>query len=606
MAFLERAVLGIVLAATLATLFFVAQNGLTPPETGLSLGLLFWKWFLTLYVLMGLPIAVLAWGLGRLLGRAGLARSLWGAVLVGFVAVVFLRNPPTLQALLALSGVARFRILCPVAVGLVTSGLLAIALMPGDKPRVARLLAAVGLAATLGAVSPLRTSSASLALSPPSVTPPLLLLGVDGADWDYLELLIARGQLPHFAALRERGAWGLLATLKPTLSPLVWTTLVTGKLPKEHGVEDFLMHTVEGVSAALPPLRLPVGIGAATIEKQLRERRLIRESPVGSEARRVPTLWNIATAYGSRMAVVHWWATTNPEPVLGALISPRVYYASVEGDSRGGARAALYPERLWDEASKRVMRPAEVSFETARAYARSDAAFWQKIQLAGHRGEGHLLQMLPYFFSLHETTRRLGVFAAEEGRRESSSPIDLLVLFRLVDMVCHKALADSELVPRLPGEAETSFAPAVSEAYRELDRNLGELVALYPGANVVVVSDHGFDVIEGRKGRRPDHGQAPDGVFLAAGPAFRRGRVEGLSVLDIMPLLLDLKGFALARDMKGQLPKAALSEAWRARQRPAEIDSYASLKRGQVAVSLDDPRLDEAEIDGLRALGYIK
>ena len=177
-----------------------------------------------------------------------------------------------------------------------------------------------------------------------------------------------------------------------------------------------------------------------------------------------------------------------------------------------------------------------------------------------------------------------------EGRREAGTPVDLLVLFRLVDMVCHKALADSELVPRLPGEEETSFAPAVSEAYREIDRNLGELLALYPGANVVVVSDHG---------------QAPDGVFLAAGPAFRPGRVEGLSVLDIMPLLLDLKGFGLARDMKG-LPKAALSEAWLARQRPAEIDSYNPLKRGQVAVSLDDPRLDQAEIEALRALGYVK
>ena len=184
--------------------------------------------------------------------------------------------------------------------------------------------------------------------------------------------------------------------------------------------------------------------------------------------------------------------------------------------------------------------------------------------------------------------------------------VDLLVLFRLVDMVCHKALADSELVERPPGEEETSFAPAVSEAYREMDDALGELAALYPGANVVLVSDHGFEVIEGRRGRRPDHGQAPDGVFLAAGPAFRPGRVDGLGVLDIMPLLLDLKGFALARDMKGRLPEAALTQSWLARERAPEIESYDLLRRGQVARSFDDPRLDQAEIEELRALGYIK
>jgi len=598
--------LGIVLAATLATLFFVTLNDLAPPDAGLSLGLLFWKWFLTLYAVVGLPIAIGAWGLGKALRRGGIARSLWSAAAIAFVAVSFLGNAPTLRALFALEGATRFRVLCPVAVALATLGLLAIALLPEAERRAPRWLTGLGLVATCGALWPLPTSSARLQLSPTGATPPLLLVGVDGADWDYLEPLIAGGQLPHFAALRAQGAWGPLATIKPTLSPLVWTTLVTGKLPAEHGVEDFLMHTVDGVSAALPALRPPVGIGAAALEKQLRQRRLIRESPVGSEARRVPTLWNIATAHGSRMAVVNWWATTNPEPVLGALISSRVYYANVQGDSRGGARAALYPERLWDEASKRVMKPAEVSYATARAYARIDAAFWEKIQLAGHRGEGHLLQMLPYFLSLHETTRRLGVFAAEEGRRETGAPLDLLILFRLVDMVCHKALADSELIPRLPGEEETSFAPAVSEAYREMDRDLGELVALYPGANVVVVSDHGFDVIEGRRGRRPDHGRAPDGVFLAAGPAFRAARVDGMGVLDIMPLLLDLKGFALARDMRGRLPKAALSDAWLARQRPAEIDSYNPLRRGQLAVNLDDPRLDQAEIEGLRALGYLK
>ncbi len=594
------------LGATLATLLLVALSGLAPVGTGLSFGLLFWQWFVMLYVLVGLPIAIVIWALGKALHRPTLARGLLGMLLTGFVVVALSRNVPALQALMAFGGAFRFRVLCPAAALLAALGLLAIALLPDARRWLARALAALSLVATLGALWPLRVVSPSVALSPPRATPALLLVGVDGADWTYLEPLIARGQLPHFAALRERGAWGPLATLTPTLSPPVWTTLVTGKLPAEHGVDGFLMHTVAGVAVALPTLRLPVAIGAQTLEKQLRDRRLIRESPVGSEARRVPTLWNIATAYGSRMAVVHWWATTNPEPVLGALISPRVYYASVEGDSAGGARAALYPEQLWDEARKRVMKPGEVSFERARAYARMDQALWDKIQLAGHRGEGHLLQMLPYFLALHDTTRRLAAFAEERGRRDSEAPLDLLVLFRLVDMVCHKALADSELVPRLPGEEETSFAPAVSEAYREMDRALGELVALYPGANVIVVSDHGFEVVEGRHGRRPDHGQAPAGVFLAAGPAFRPGRVEGLGVLDVMPLLLELKGFALARDMQGHLPKLALSEDWLAREQPPEIESYDSLRRGQLSVSLDDPRLDQAEIDGLRALGYIK
>ena len=57
----------------------------------------------------------------------------------------------------------------------------------------------------------------------PSTTPPqvapVLLVGMDGLEWDLVLELVDQGRLPHLAALMERGVYGELKTLVPTLSP---------------------------------------------------------------------------------------------------------------------------------------------------------------------------------------------------------------------------------------------------------------------------------------------------------------------------------------------------------------------------------------------------
>ena len=64
----------------------------------------------------------------------------------------------------------------------------------------------------------------------------LLVIGLDGADWTYIDPLIARGELPNIQHLVEKGVRGPLATIRPTRSPALWTTMVTGKRPKDHGI----------------------------------------------------------------------------------------------------------------------------------------------------------------------------------------------------------------------------------------------------------------------------------------------------------------------------------------------------------------------------------
>ena len=67
----------------------------------------------------------------------------------------------------------------------------------------------------------------------PALAAPVLVLGIDGFEWSVVLPLLAEGRMPTLAALMERGVVGKLSTLDPTVSPRLWTTIATGKLPED-------------------------------------------------------------------------------------------------------------------------------------------------------------------------------------------------------------------------------------------------------------------------------------------------------------------------------------------------------------------------------------
>jgi hypothetical protein len=69
----------------------------------------------------------------------------------------------------------------------------------------------------------------------------LLLLGLDGATWRVLDPLLRAGKLPHLERLIARGTSGVLHSFEYSASPVVWTTIATGKMPAKHNIRDFLV-----------------------------------------------------------------------------------------------------------------------------------------------------------------------------------------------------------------------------------------------------------------------------------------------------------------------------------------------------------------------------
>src|SRR3954468_14132066 len=141
----------------------------------------------------------------------------------------------------------------------------------------------------------------------------VLFVGLDGADWQLLDRYTADGTMPNLAKLVARGERSNLLTQQPPLSPLVWTSMMTGVSPLEHHILDFTR------------------FNPSTGEKE----------PITSDERHVPAIWNMLTEKGQRVDVIGMWATFPAEKVNGTIVTDREVAGDYVAQTEAVHRAAL-------------------------------------------------------------------------------------------------------------------------------------------------------------------------------------------------------------------------------------------------------------------------
>jgi predicted AlkP superfamily phosphohydrolase/phosphomutase len=67
----------------------------------------------------------------------------------------------------------------------------------------------------------------------------VLVLGMDGADYDFTRELLSQGKLPTLARLAREGSFGPLRSTIPALTPTAWSSFLTGLNPGRHGIFNF-------------------------------------------------------------------------------------------------------------------------------------------------------------------------------------------------------------------------------------------------------------------------------------------------------------------------------------------------------------------------------
>jgi Flp pilus assembly protein TadD/arylsulfatase A-like enzyme len=430
---------------------------------------------------------------------------------------------------------------------------------------------------------------------PPAATPAaadtglsLLLVGVDSADWDRLDPLIAAGRAPNFARLRSAGAWGTLRSDIPSLSPLLWTTAATGRPPDQHGVIDFVM--------------IDPATGA--------------QVPISSRFRRVKAFWNILSDAGLTVAVVGWWATWPAEPVEGVLVTDRMAYSLFRFDGGGPHEGLTYPESYFAAAAALKLDPAATGLEQVRGLAAGipEAEFrrsTERLRRPPEQAFEEPLDGLRRALASTLTYHRIALDLLHRGQ-----PRLLAVYYEGLDVVNHRFahLAPPDH-PLGTAEERSRYGGTVDAFYELQDRLLGELLGAVREATVVfVLSDHGFANGAERPGDfppfveagRPGRWHTRDGIWLLAGPPVRPGRVASpLRLVQVTPTILRLLGLPLADDMVGRPMEEALRESFLRRHPEGRVASHETGAAGPAPAPPGRGPADDEMLARLRSLGYL-
>ncbi|MBI2838966.1 MAG: alkaline phosphatase family protein [Acidobacteria bacterium] len=397
--------------------------------------------------------------------------------------------------------------------------------------------------------------------------PRVILIGLDGAGWTTASPLMAAGDLPNLKALVAAGASGPIASMSPIISPRIWTTIATGKVPRKHGIFNFTYKTPGG-----------------------------REAPVHRGMRRCKAVWNILGDHGVKVAVVNWWVTWPVEQVNGLMVSDRLRLGT---NPKYHADTLAYPPSLADR-----LLPLVDNSETA--FERDGGAFgfpveWLRTATLDDDLFRKMRIQFPAYFTQENAIRRIGQALQKDDWDFYA------VVFRMIDVSSHSLQYQIDFEKAVAeGDAALTreFTRAIRPAWLFCDAVIGDFRRAHPDATFVVVSDHGF-VYQGRlfnHGNRDD-GPAP-GVFVISGGAARRGAsVSGASVLDVTPTILRLYGLTVAGDMDGKI----VDDAFDAARLPSlSLQQPSSYDTGWKN-TIDAGGADETEVmEDLRALGYIQ
>jgi predicted AlkP superfamily phosphohydrolase/phosphomutase len=144
-----------------------------------------------------------------------------------------------------------------------------------------------------------------------------VIIGFDGMDPELADRFIREGKLPNLAKLSEQGTFRKLRTTFPPISPVAWSTFMTGVNPGKHRIYDFLARDLNNYlpylsSAEIRGPKRSLKIGKFTV-------------PLGKPQirgmRRGTPFWHWLGKAGIFCSVIRVPVTFPPEKFPGVLLS---------------------------------------------------------------------------------------------------------------------------------------------------------------------------------------------------------------------------------------------------------------------------------------------
>jgi len=411
----------------------------------------------------------------------------------------------------------------------------------------------------------------------------VLLVGWDAAYWKVINPLMDAGKMPNVQRLVENGAMGQIATLHPPLSPMLWTSIATGKRPFKHGIHGFSEPTPDGRGV----------------------------QPVTNLSRKSKALWNILNQQGLRSVVIGWWPSHPAEPINGVMVSDHYHRASRPLDEGWPLlKNAVHPPELAETLADLRMHPDLLTPEMVEPFI----PLAREIDQEKDKRLAGLMRTLGECVSIHSAATWL-----LDNPLPDNKQWDFFgVYYDAIDHFCHGFMRYH--APRQAWVSERDFelyGNVVNMAYQFHDQMLGTLLKK-AGEDVtaILMSDHGFHPDHLRPASIPDIPAGPAiehrdfGVLAISGPGIKKDELlHGPSVLDIAPTILTMYGLPVGEDMDGkvlsqafvELPSISFIPSWE------NVPAVAPNTDGRHAphTRLDPVAAHEA-MEQMIALGYIE
>ena len=403
----------------------------------------------------------------------------------------------------------------------------------------------------------------------------VLLIGWDAADWKIIGPLMAKGQMPALKKLIDKGVYGNMGTMNPPYSPMLWSSVATGKTPDKHGILNFIELT--------PNMR---GI-----------------QPVTATSRKSRAIWNILHHEGYKSNVIGWWPSFPPEPINGVVVSDKFQKANRNPKKRNPLpKGAIHPESFTSEIEDLRLFPDEIT-------------------------EAHILPFIPeaHKIDLEESklltsfskimAENVSVHAAATYTMQHTEWDFMAVYYDMIDHFCHAFMKFHP--PKLKGVPQHLFEiynDVINGAYRFQDMMLERMMDLADdNTTIIVMSDHGYESDHKRILKMPKVQAAPAlehrqfGVFVAAGQNIKKNeKTFGLGLIDVAPTILHMFNLPIGKDMDGNI---AL-DIFETPKTPKYIDSWESIEgdfgEHEASTRKSDTLSDQETLNQLIELGYIE
>jgi hypothetical protein len=430
---------------------------------------------------------------------------------------------------------------------------------------------------------------------------PVILYAVDGMEWSVMMPLLQEGRMPVMADLMRRGTYGYLETIEPTFSPVIWTTMATGKRPEDHGIRGFVYRVGPGEEG---------------------------QRFYTSGHRATKAFWNILSDYHRTVDVLGWWMTYPAEPIHGVMVA-QTNTTAVLHDSENALLKGTVLRGVEDQ-----VYPGERQDEVMDILDHVDASFDSMLTVMFGRVPTPSSEFTKVLWEQSQWAFRADALYLETAKRllESGGPVDMLAVYvGGTDVAEHRfwQYTYPEQFEHPPDASEiAAFGRILPDYYAYIDRSLGELIAAAPeNTTVIVVSDHGHHAVniehEFKVTDEPEmrlsgnHLDAPPGVFIAAGPNIAPRAGDPLAppdrahpvghAFDMLPTLLALQGIPLGEDLVGRPMTGVIDAGFLAKVPLRTVRTHDDRAWDEARRTRIKEASDRAErLEQLRSLGYIK